>query len=380
VALLLAYLFGAGALAASDPVADATAMIERREYGAALRLLEPLLKQGHDNIPGQMAAATACLGRNDARCADEHLRWVERLAPNTPGYQLLLGRRFLLRAHRATGTAERESDTARALEAFSKALAESPGNPKVLEARASALRLARRVPEARDAYDAWIAAEPRNPLAYGAAAALLAEAGMWAEASGLVDRAPKDDPKLARYVRLAVLRSGVAVAPWEAIRPMLETVEAQETDPTTRLGLCAYRAVLMEENQVQQLAVLDYLDADPDDHLDVKAVLTRKKSRATPIPVTADDTGGVVLPKLLTKSTVVYPDLAKRARIEGKIIVYSRILKSGHVGSAHVVSSSNPIFNSSAVAAVLERTYAPAMVGGEPFEMPFMIQVEFLLH
>src|SRR4029434_7514202 len=40
VALLLAYLFGAGPLAASDPVADATAMIERREFRAALDLLE----------------------------------------------------------------------------------------------------------------------------------------------------------------------------------------------------------------------------------------------------------------------------------------------------------------------------------------------------
>jgi protein TonB len=96
----------------------------------------------------------------------------------------------------------------------------------------------------------------------------------------------------------------------------------------------------------------------------------------------AEDTkiiDGVVLPEILTNVDPIYPDLPRRARIEGRVTLACRIKKDGTTGSVHVLSTSNPMFNESALDAVRQRTYTPATRAGEPVEFAFLIRVDFRL-
>ena len=53
-------------------------------------------------------------------------------------------------------------------------------------------------------------------------------------------------------------------------------------------------------------------------------------------------TGDVVLPVIIKKVDPDYPDIARRARIEGKVILQAVIDKEGNVNEVTVLSSSNP--------------------------------------
>ena len=77
--------------------------------------------------------------------------------------------------------------------------------------------------------------------------------------------------------------------------------------------------------------------------------------------------------------TPVYPDIARRARIEGIVIMASRIRKDGTIGSVHVLSTSNPMFNAAAITAVRQWRYSPGKVKGEVVEVPYAVRVDFRL-
>lgn len=75
----------------------------------------------------------------------------------------------------------------------------------------------------------------------------------------------------------------------------------------------------------------------------------------------------------------MYPDIARRARIEGIVIFLVRIRKDGTVGSVHELWSSNPMFVKAARDAVEQWRYSPATKNGEAFEVPFFVRVDFRL-
>ncbi len=90
-------------------------------------------------------------------------------------------------------------------------------------------------------------------------------------------------------------------------------------------------------------------------------------------------TGDVVLPVIIKKVEPSYPDIARRARIEGKVILQAVIDKEGNVNEVTVLSSSNPMFNDSAIDAVKQRKYKPALQNGRPVAIYFTIRVDFRL-
>ena len=77
-------------------------------------------------------------------------------------------------------------------------------------------------------------------------------------------------------------------------------------------------------------------------------------------------TGYVVLPVIIKKVEPSYPDIARLARIEGKVILQAVINKEGNVNEVTVLRSSNPMFNDSAIDAVKQWKYKPAFQNGRP--------------
>jgi protein TonB len=361
-----------------DPVGRARIWMKRGEYYRALALLDAVLQADKKNVPAQITASAACLGLQDPECSEKHLKVVASLAPDSPGYQLLRGRTALLRADRAAADSNDKKQIAyahEAADAFSKALAESP-SPTTLSLLAMAQRAGKQTAEAKATYMAWIEAAPRDPNAYGATAAFLAETAEWSEAEKLAASAPQDDPRLAHDIRVAVMRNGMTAVPWETIRPFFDAVEAEETDPGAREALRAYRIIRTSKGRANTFAMLDYLDVDPEDHLNVSTLLVA----ALDASVSAQSADGIVEPEIQKRVDPIFPEIARLARIEGRVVIACRIKKDGTTGSVHVINTSNPMFNNAALTSIRQSQYSPATLQGEPVEYVYTIRVDFRFH
>jgi periplasmic protein TonB len=94
-----------------------------------------------------------------------------------------------------------------------------------------------------------------------------------------------------------------------------------------------------------------------------------------PQPLTPD----MVRPVLVSKVEPVYPQAARVARMQGRVVVEAVIGLDGRVESAVVLSSSNGLFDEAALAAVRKWTYTPAKMNGSPVRVYFTVQVSFVL-
>jgi protein TonB len=81
----------------------------------------------------------------------------------------------------------------------------------------------------------------------------------------------------------------------------------------------------------------------------------------------------------LAKS-VIYPDLAKRGGIEGKVIIKVLIGKDGLPQKTILDHSDNRIFDTAAITAVMAATYTPAIAEGKPIACWVSIPVTFKLN
>ena len=92
---------------------------------------------------------------------------------------------------------------------------------------------------------------------------------------------------------------------------------------------------------------------------------------------------GVTLPQLIAESKFKpdYPELARVARIEGRVILQAIVLKDGSVGELEILSCNRPNmgFEDSALAAVAQWRYKPAMQGSKPVDVYFTVRVDFEL-
>ena len=82
--------------------------------------------------------------------------------------------------------------------------------------------------------------------------------------------------------------------------------------------------------------------------------------------------------QVLSKVTPVYPPEAKKARIQGKVVLNAVIGKAGHVENLKVVSGPNEL-QQSALDAVRQWTYKPFLLNGEPIEVKTTISVIYTL-
>jgi protein TonB len=93
--------------------------------------------------------------------------------------------------------------------------------------------------------------------------------------------------------------------------------------------------------------------------------------------------GGVTNPELIpsTKIQPKYPEIARKAKIQGKVILQAVIRKDGTVGELQVLQSpgSKFGFDEAAIAAVRQWRYKPGLQNGKPVDVYFTVLVEFVL-
>jgi protein TonB len=110
----------------------------------------------------------------------------------------------------------------------------------------------------------------------------------------------------------------------------------------------------------------------------------------TPVPPPVQDgplqagVGGVTYPVLIesTKVVPIYPDLARKAKVTGNVILEAVIYKDGTVGNVKVLRSpgANLGFERSAMEAVTRWRFRPAMLDGRAVDTYFTVVVEFVLN
>jgi TonB family protein len=88
--------------------------------------------------------------------------------------------------------------------------------------------------------------------------------------------------------------------------------------------------------------------------------------------------GATQAAKLVTKTTPVYPPLAKQARIQGVVHLMALIGKDGTVQNLQVISG-HPLLIQSALDAVRTWTYQPTLLNGNPVTVQTQIDVNFTL-
>jgi protein TonB len=81
---------------------------------------------------------------------------------------------------------------------------------------------------------------------------------------------------------------------------------------------------------------------------------------------------------LLHRVQPVYPPLARTARIQGEVVLFADISKSGIIDNLRVLSG-HPMLAPAAVDAVSQWRYRPYILNGEPIEVETQITVKFTL-
>ena len=82
--------------------------------------------------------------------------------------------------------------------------------------------------------------------------------------------------------------------------------------------------------------------------------------------------------KLIRKVEPSYPELAKRARVQGVVFLKITVDEQGNVSSWTVIRGS-ALLNQAAIDAVRQWKYSPTLLNGEPVPVVATITVHFRL-
>jgi protein TonB len=88
--------------------------------------------------------------------------------------------------------------------------------------------------------------------------------------------------------------------------------------------------------------------------------------------------GNVQESKLIRRIEPAYPELAKRARIQGRVVLVVTVDEEGNVADINVTSG-HPLLNDAALTAVRQWKYSPTLLNGEPVPVIATVTVEFKL-
>ena len=86
--------------------------------------------------------------------------------------------------------------------------------------------------------------------------------------------------------------------------------------------------------------------------------------------------GNVQESKLIRRVEPVYPELAKRARIQGRVVLVVTVDEQGNVAEVKV-NSGHPLLNEAVVMAVRHWKYSPTLLNGEPVPVIATVTVRF---
>ena len=89
--------------------------------------------------------------------------------------------------------------------------------------------------------------------------------------------------------------------------------------------------------------------------------------------------GNVILPVKTRNVRPAYPDLARRARIGGVVVLEAVITAEGRVADVRVVDSA-PMLDAAAVTAIRQWQYEPGQLNRMPVPVPLTVNVTFSLY
>ena len=95
--------------------------------------------------------------------------------------------------------------------------------------------------------------------------------------------------------------------------------------------------------------------------------------------LSANKTGPITLGKLISRVQPVYPDAARKLRIQGTVAINVIVRKDGTV-SVQNVGTGHPLLAPAAVEAVQQWRYEPTTVNGEPVDIQTKVYVVFALN
>jgi protein TonB len=93
----------------------------------------------------------------------------------------------------------------------------------------------------------------------------------------------------------------------------------------------------------------------------------------------AEPPANVVKPVLIERVNPEYPEVARKARVEGIVILEAIITQNGHVENAKVLRGVHPLLDQAAVNAVRKWRYKPATLNGKPVRVHSTVTVNFKL-
>jgi protein TonB len=84
-------------------------------------------------------------------------------------------------------------------------------------------------------------------------------------------------------------------------------------------------------------------------------------------------------PTKVHEAQPVYPDIARQARVQGKVVIECIIAPNGRVENLRVVSG-HPLLQQPAADAVREWRYTPSLLDGVPVAVIMTVTVNFILN
>ena len=92
-----------------------------------------------------------------------------------------------------------------------------------------------------------------------------------------------------------------------------------------------------------------------------------------------DPEAGITAPKLIQKVDPVYPEEARKNRIQGLVISEALIDRSGDVVDVKVVETADEVFNQPTIDAIRQWKFEPATKDGEPVDVIYVLTVNYAL-
>jgi len=99
-----------------------------------------------------------------------------------------------------------------------------------------------------------------------------------------------------------------------------------------------------------------------------------------PDEVLPERTPNVVAPRLLRQVAPAYPESARRARLQGVVVLQAVIGTDGGIDDVRVLSSPSPLFEEPAVRAVRQWRYSAATLDGRAVRVYLTATITFALH
>ena len=173
---------------------------------------------------------------------------------------------------------------------------------------------------------------------------------------------------------------GLAFVPARCVRLVPEPLETPAVSRPRREIVPQVRPLQAEAGALSATPSPGSLVASPlPTDIEIPAGAVPKGSSPPPGTPLAALPAGAEPPVLMGRVEPTYPDLAKRMRLSGEVVLRVIVEADGRVGAVDVVSGAPAGMTAAAVEAVKKWTYRPARVDGQPVAVMKEVRVRFSL-